>query len=335
MQVNRILIPNKPHLDPIAAIYLLGKYGKEYFPGIDKAKISYWEYSRDPNHEELEKMKEEGVLMIDMGGSLFDHHSKKGADGETSTSLVASCLGIKEKAELATLLNYVREDDLEGLHNRFGDLAYTLKAMYKQDIPSDQVVVYALQAIDILQKGQIQWHHEVRKEFEEKAKIIKIKRFKRKIKVAIIESDNVQVANYAITVANMSVVIQKRSTGHVMILTNKHHRIDLREIVAAIRKKELEVRGYEKDVDPQKLQFEGKNTLLPNWFYHRSLNSMLNGSDALCKVEATKVPFGDLVKFVLYGLTTDESELCDCDKSGQNCPYRKYGFKKCLDKSRK
>ena len=332
MKVKKILIPNKPHLDPIAAIYLLWHYGEDKFPGIRDAKIIFWEHSHNPDEEEIKEFEKDGVLMIDMGDGLFDHHNKKENVIETSTSLVASYLGIDKKPELNALLTYVREDDLEGLHNRYGDLAYLLKVMYKQGMDCGEVVGRALQILECLQVGQYEWHYNVKKEYEEKRKIFKIKRFKRKLKVAVIESDNLQVANYGITQDNLSVAVQKRSTGHVMILTNKHHRVDLREIAGAIRKKELELAGHGKDIDPFKLRFEGKNTLIPNWFYHRSLNSFLNGSDALYRTEPTKVPFNDIVRFVLYGLTTEESELCDCGRGGENCPYAVYGFGKCEEK---
>ena len=117
-----------------------------------------------------------------------------------------------------------------------------------------------------------------------------------------------------------------------MILTNKHHRIDLREPIAAIRKKELELRGYDKEIEVSKLKHEGKSMLIPYWFYHRSLNSFLNGSDALNKTEATKVDFRDVIRFVLYGLSTEDSELCDCKNGGKSCPYVSYGFYKCVSK---
>ena len=42
MEIKKILIPNKPHLDPIAAIFLLKQYGQKVFPGVDKAEIIFW-----------------------------------------------------------------------------------------------------------------------------------------------------------------------------------------------------------------------------------------------------------------------------------------------------
>lgn len=331
MEIKKILIPNKPHLDPIAAIYLLRQYGQEKFPGISDAEIVLWEHSHDPSEKEGWSL-ENGILMIDMGGGAFDHHHLIGNTKETATSLVAAYLGIDNNPELSALLGYIREDDLEGLHNRYGDLAYVLKCMHKQNEPVGAVIEFALQTLKYLQASQKEWHHNVKNEFEQKVKLVRIKRFKKKLKIGIIESDSLQVGNYGLTVANLSAVIQKRSSGHVMILTNKHHRLDLREPVAAIRKKELELMGYDKEVDARKLQYEGKSQLIPNWFYHKSLNAFLNGSDALAKTEPARVPFKDIVRFVLYGLATSDSELCDCHQGGEKCPYRDYGFERCVKK---
>lgn len=334
MKAQKILIPNKPHLDPIAAIYLLSQYGEEKFQGVNDAEIIFWDESRDPTNEEIKKFKDDGILLIDVGGSIFDHHEADKGMQETTTELVASYLGIEKNSELSALLAYIREDDLAGLHNRYGDLAYLVKSMYKQGMASNKVVSTALGILHYFQVAQYEWHHNVKKEYEEKKKVKAIKRNKNKLKVVIIESDNLQVANYGITQDNAAIVLQKRSSGHIMILTNKFYRIDLREIVAAIRKKELELSGYNKDIDTEKLKFEGKSALVPNWFYHRALNSILNGSDSLNKTEATKINFNDIARFVLYGLSTDDSELCDCQTSGNDCPYSAYGFSKCENKRR-
>ena len=34
MEIKKVLLPNKPHLDTIAAIYLLEQYGYEKYPGV-------------------------------------------------------------------------------------------------------------------------------------------------------------------------------------------------------------------------------------------------------------------------------------------------------------
>ncbi|MFA6306822.1 MAG: hypothetical protein WCV70_02805 [Patescibacteria group bacterium] len=332
MEIKKILIPNKPHLDPIAAIYLLRQYGKEKFPGVETAEIIFWENSHDPKPEDINKFIAEKVLSIDIGGGMFDHHQSVAK--ETATSLVAANLEIEKNPELIALLNYVREDDLEGLHNRYGDLAYLIKCFHKQKLSSLKVVELGLRLINYFQTSQIDWHYNVKKEYENKCKIYKIKKNNNKLKIGVVESDNSQLANYGITMDNLSSVIQKRSTGHVMILTNKHHRLNLKEIVAAIRMRELELSGYTKPIDPAKLQFEGKNSLIPNWFYHRSLNAFLNGSEALNKAEPTKLKLSEIVSFVWNGLSSEHSEYCDCDQEGLSCPFSKYGFSKCQDRKR-
>lgn len=330
MEIKKILIPNKPHLDPIAAVYLLQKYGKEKFSGVDSAEIIFWENSHDFKPEDISNFRSEKVLSIDIGGGLFDHHQDSKKD--TATSLVAAYLGIEKNPELIALLNYVREDDLAGLHNRYGDLAYLIKCFHKQNLPLLKVVELGLKLINYFQASQIEWYYNVKKEYENKIKIYRVKRFDRKLKIGVVESDNSQLANYGLTADNLSAVIQKRSTGHVLILTNKQHRLNLREIAAAIRLRELELSGYNKLIDPAKLQFEGKNSLIPNWFYHRSLNAFLNGSEALNKAEPTKLKLSEIISFVWNGLSSEHSEYCDCDQGGESCPFTKYGFRKCQDR---
>jgi hypothetical protein len=67
----------------------------------------------------------------------------------------------------------------------------------------------------------------------------------------------------------------------------------------------MELRGNKKETDLSRLVFEGANSQVPNWFYHRSLNAFLNGSDALAKVEPTAIPLKELVYLVLCGLAEE------------------------------
>lgn len=332
--MRKILIPNKPHLDPIAAIYLLQEYGEDKFPGIKEAQFCFWEDNSEPDENYKIQWEKEGGIMIDLGGGVFDHH-QAGDAHETCASLVASYLGIESNPELSALLSYVREDDLQGMHNRYGELAYLVKCLYKQKVSSQKTVEFILTLIKRFQATQKEWHFEVKKEYEEKCNIIRVKRNDKKIKIGIIKSNNPQVANYGLTVDNLAVAINQRSSGHVFILTNKHHRVNLQEIVAAIRKRELELRGWDKPIEISRLYFEGKNNLVPYWFYHKTLNAFLNGSEAMNKTEPTKIPFDEIIHLVLYGVSTENSEHCDCDQGGGRCPFAPYGFSKCARRKRR
>jgi len=312
-KVNKILIPNKPHLDPVAAIWILRRYGEEKFPGVKKAPIGFSQNNEDLTAEQWQEMKQQGIIMVDVGGGQFDHHNDLNKVEETSTSLVAEFLEVDNNPELSALISYVREDDLQGLHNRFGELAQLMKVMYKQDIDQKEVIDLALKIINLFQAGQERWHFEVKEEYEKNCHLLKVKYRNRKIKVGVVISDNLQLGNYGLNVDNLSLVINRRSTGHVAILTNKKHKIDIRQIIAVVRNREMELRGVKKEADLDKLVFEGSNSQVPNWFYHRSLNAFLNGSDALAKVEPTVIPFKELVYLTLCGLAEQRLDLSIVD----------------------
>ena len=175
-KINNIILPNKPHLDPIAAYYLLVRFGSEKFPEIKNAEISFWKSSYDPSEEEISKWEKEGFVLIDLGRGIFDHHE----NGHFASFLVAEYLGIENKPELKAILKYLEEDDNFGLHNKFGDLAHIVKMMYKQNIDVQKIFDFVFSALDAM----IYFDDESKKEFEEKGKIYKIKRGKNKIKIA-------------------------------------------------------------------------------------------------------------------------------------------------------
>ena len=324
-KVNNIIMPNKPHLDPIAAYYLLVRFGKEKFPGIENAKISFWESSYDPPQEILDKWETENSLLIDLGGGIFDHHQ----DGSFSSLLVAEFLEIENNPELKAILEYLREDDNFGLHNKFGDLAHIVKMMHKQNVDIKKIFDFVSSALDAI----IYFDNMSKKEFEEKSKVYKVKRGKNKIKIAVIESDNQNISRYALQNEKMGIVIQKRSSGHIMIFTNNIYRIDLRDIIGAIRKKELEFLG-KTDFEIKNLKKEGKHPEVQHWYYHKALNAILNGSAALADTPATKIPLDEIVKIVLFSVSTEFPDFCQ-ECIFKKCPYFEYGFYKCYAKRNK
>ena len=323
-KINNIILPNKPHLDPIAAYYLLIRFGSEEFPGIKDAKVSFWESSHDPSQETMNQWEKEGSVLIDFGGGIFDHHM----DNSFSSLLVAKFLGIENNPELKAILEYLREDDNFGLHNKFGDLAHIIKMMYKQNIDIQKIFDFAFSALNTM----IYFDDKSKKEFEEKGKIHKIKRGKSKIKVAIIESDNQNISRYALQNERIGVVVQKRSSGHIMIFTNNIYNIDLRDIVGAIRKKELEILG-KTNIDIKTLKREGKHPEIQHWYYHKSLNALLNGSDALADTPPTKMPLDEIIKIVLFSISTEFPDFCKNKECVfEKCPNFEHSFYKCYKK---
>lgn len=324
LTISKIIMPAKPHLDQIAACYLLAHYGGEKFSDIEKARVYFWDLSSDPPKEQLDEWEKENALLIDMGGGIFDHH----INGKFATMLVAEYLSIADKPELRALLDYIYEDDQYGLHNKFGDLAQIIKQMYKQGMESQEVFNFTFTALNSL----VYYDNESEAEFKKNANIIKIKRGKNKIKLAVIESDNINIAKYAMQNEGMAIVTQKRSTGHIMIFTNHFFKIDLRGIIAAIRIKELELLGKEKEIkNPNYLNQEGKITDVEHWYYHRSLRAILNGSESLSSTKPTELSLEEIVNIVNFGISNEYPDFCNkC--IFDECPYFKYNFFKCYQK---
>lgn len=336
-QIKKILLPKNPHLDPLAACYLLFKYGEEKFSGISSATLEIWPYAENPSRDEIARWQEEGILTLDVGGGLFDHHQTK--KDVTSTFLAAEYLGLAERPEIQELIRYVQEDDLYGLHNRWGDLAQIIKCFNKAGYKLTDIVNFVFNILEALQAKEEIWHADVKEEFEAKAQIQKIKRGKNKVKIAIIESDNLYIAAYGRENYNLAMVIQKNSKGHVFIFTNKIYKINLTDLAGAVRLRELEELNL---YNPQKhqiknLKFPGKHADVPGWFYHKSLNALMNGSFSLSETKPTKLAFSEIIDLTLFAVGSDFPEQClkvkeNLAQTCQSCKYNRFEFYKCNKK---
>lgn len=328
-KITKVILPNKPHLDPIAAYYLLIYYGGDKFSGIREAKVSLWASGENPTEEQKKEWEEKGVLCIDIGEGQFDHHGS-----DKSVSLVtAEILKIQGNLELRQLLEYVQEDDKSGLHNRYGELPYIIKQMNQQNIEIGKIIYFVFSAINALKS----WDNDLGDEFEKNSKIVKIKRYKKKLNIALIHSDSLNISKFALQKKRMALVIQQRSAGHILIFTNKVFRIDLRDIIAAIRIKELKLLGKDvSDIENKiSLSREGKFAGVENWYYHKSLNAILNGSDAFSKTKPTKISFDDIVKIVCFGISSEFPKFCPEKGCLYNkCPYFIFDFYKCYRKKK-
>ncbi len=317
---KKIILPNKPHLDPIVAYYLLMRFGQAAFPGIETAEFAVWTHADTPAREKFIEWENQGTIGVDISGGLFDHH----AGEDCATVKVAKYLQIFDRPELQNLFQYVQEDDSAGIHNKYGDLAYVVKCLYKADKAIPEVIKYVFETLDVLQKKEITWHVEMKEEYEKKAQLVRVMRGKNKLKIVIVESDAVDLANYARQRETAAIVVQKRSSGHVFIFTNKVFNVDLRPIISAIRQRELELAGKPAD-KVGGLTKDGKHPLVEQWYYHAALNALLNGSDALLDTPATKIPFKEIVSFVLAGATGDLPQLPEGFLTPEQ--LHKYGFR--------
>jgi hypothetical protein len=122
-------------------------------------------------------------------------------------------------------------------------------------------------------------------------------------KVAFVTSNNVGLAGYlrSNTGGNYRVIVQRRSSGHVNILTKQNPTVDLSRTMALIRLHEANLRGVEVD-DEQSLFATGTHALIPNWYFDPATKSLLNGGVSPDSIEPTKIDWVTLKALILNGL---------------------------------
>jgi len=97
-QFTTIVLPTRPQVDTISAIFLLKKFATEQFPGIADATIAVWTVMPEGETEDTLALK--GTVLLDIGGGKFDHHGK---EQTTATDLVANFLGMGQNPALQNL----------------------------------------------------------------------------------------------------------------------------------------------------------------------------------------------------------------------------------------
>jgi hypothetical protein len=313
-KITTIVLPTRPQPDTIVAIFLLKKFGQDMFPGIATATIVV-----DPN-----ATKTDGHLLIDVAGGELDHH---GTD-KCATELVATKLMVSDNPELRNVIAYARRDDTKGqgtiskdnLDRTFG-LSGLIAALNKKHTEDTNTIVNAV--IPLLEAHYSNsYEHYVAipsqiKELTTSKEFIShtLQQPIRNMLVGFITSDHVGLPGYlrSNTGGNYRVVVQRRSTGHVNILTKQDPKINLSRLMAAIRLRELQTQNQDSD-DEAVLAVTGVHPDVPKWYYDTATNSLLNGGVTPDAIDATKIEWNELQAIVLHFLTECELEPKQYDR---------------------
>lgn len=310
---QKIILPTRPQPDTIVAISLLRLFGRDKYPGIENASVEV--LSILPEGETEESLQNQGVFLIDIGGGAFDHHNK---NDSTASRLVAEDLGVEKYPALAKLLQYAERDDKYGMGTVSEDQldrAFGLSGMIaalNKSIPDDpqSVVDYIFPFVVAHYLEELKRTEGLPKEFREKqesgkAEVLTTKHKKKKIVVAVIESDDPSMAGWLRSTAGVKadVVIQKNSKGYVNIVTNQIKRIDLRQAIALLRKEEGERRGQQLRLSMAELTRPGRVEQIPGWYYDRATNSLLNGGTIPRGIDPTVIPLETIRDLTVEGLS--------------------------------
>jgi len=315
---NTILLPTRPQPDTIAGIFLLKVFGKSKYPGVENASVGV--LSDLPKGETADSLAKKGNLLIDVGGSRFDHHNKKGT---TASQLIAQDLGIDKNAALTKLLNYAERDDKYGrgtisqdpLDKAFG--LSGLIAVLNKALPTEpeKVVNYVIPLLKAHYVEERKRTEDLPKEFEERiqngtAEVVQARHKGKNIRFATLESDNPSMTGWLRSAEGVraDVVVQKTSAGHVNITTRPLKRIDLRWAAALLRKEEADRRNRSVNLSAADFMRTGRIEEVPEWYYDRATNSMLNGGIIPKGVEPTAIEFEMIKELVKEGLAVSSEK---------------------------
>ena len=324
MPVTEIWVHNKPHFDEIVAIIILMMSGERMFPGISKATVHFtgdgW-----PNGRDWRFNLKEGRLGVGFGGGPLDEHAEDGKQGkkdESTTSLVVKCLMIQHPVH-RWLSEEVTRLDQNAVADEW-NLSSILKSEYRT--PGNDPVAtfnqvssmirhkfeqrlegYELQGMidNAVKSGQSRTIEVVG------GKLIKI--------LWIYNCDSYKLSAMARN-KGFGVLIQRRSTGHVMVSTNNklHHLMNPRKLAWAIREAEFNAQLAEakktadkddsihqasaRDIPVSKRWASGTIGEVGNWHFQDPGFNMLNGSESHPDKEPTMIDFDHLVSIVCQNI---------------------------------
>jgi len=307
---QKIIIPTRPHPDVIVGIFLLTKFGAKKYPGIKDASIDIWqELPAGDTNLSLEK---KGVLLLDLGEGKFDHHKK----GKNLSQLIAEDLGISAEPSIAKILAYAQRDDKHGLgtistdslDKAFG-LSGLVASLNKTEEDPEKIVKIVLPLLEAHYLEEKRRTEELPQEFEKKlkegkAEVFEVKQGKKNLKVVVLESDNLSMAGWLKSSGGIKadVVCQKKSSGFTNILTKPLKMIDLRWLAAYLRKAEAELRDRKLTYSTFDLMKPGKIPEIPEWYYDRATNSVLNGGASPKGILPTAISLETIIEILKEAL---------------------------------
>lgn len=304
-KIERIIIPTRLQVDTLIAIFLLKKFGGEKFLEVEKAIL---EIKPDPQDEK-------GAILLDVKNSVFDHHYLQ--EKTTASKLVCEYFGIVNNPSIQKLLTIAERDDFFGkgiistdqIDKTFG-LPGLLTAANKSGWEVNEISKVFLKVLEAHYLEEQKRNEKLPQIFGEllksgKAKEFKLKQNKKNLRVAILEEDDYSISGYlrSINGGRYDVVVQWNSAGYLNITTRPTKRVDLSGLASILRKSELLIKGQKLDLPESDFKKDGTLSLVPEWYYDRATNSLLNGGINPNGIAPTIIPKNKIENLVVLGLS--------------------------------
>jgi hypothetical protein len=315
--IKKIVTHRNPHLDEIVAMWLLLRFK---FPEV---KIEFVENGN------IKIGFSADTIAVGLGGGRFDEHPtgiearKEGC----AATLVAKYLEVIEEPALKKLLEYTVKNDLKGSNGGILDVAVRMKSMYERMNQLD-VVNWVFVALDDLYAEQNRFFNS---DFDQKVKITEIKTDGKLMKIATIESDSSSASKIARS-KEVDIFIQKRTSGNIQIFSQNRKNLDMGSLARLLRIEENRLLDLHLINDWKAFEREEKINKLPQWYFHRMMGSILNGSLTATGVPPTKISLEKILEFVIL-VFSDDAKYLNCKTANQSqckkCENYKYGFHSC------
>jgi len=305
--INKIIIPGRIQTDTSVAIFLLNKFGKEKFSGIENAKIEIKAL------EELEKKEDE--ILLDVGGGDLDHHGKD--QTTTCSKLVAENLKVDNNPSILKMLGLAERCDIYGkgiisedvIDKAFGipGLLVSLNRKFNND--PNRVFKTIEPVLEAHYEDERHRNEELPNELKKKQEAGEVVSFEilqrnKKFKVIILTSDDSVMPGFLRSSAGGAndIVVQWNTSGHVNIITKQVKRVDLRSLAGLLRKSEAMMSNLSVTEDFEELSKPGRIKEIPEWYYDPATNSIQNGGINPRLVPATKISKKSMEEILRLGL---------------------------------
>lgn len=314
------------HLDELVGKLLFTRYGEDKFPGIGTA--NFRAITATDNVAELQKRDD--VILLGLGGGPFDEHGAGGNEEkakECCATLIAKFLGLDQDFCWRTILKYVLHTD-KNSPNLTLDLAPTVMRLQKQGFGLNAVSTYVELTVNAAYNAQKGFSQTSLKDVKEEELMINgERRF-----IAVAKGDDQDIPRY-MRFLGATVVVVENSNGHIQVLTNREYKLDVRDILRILRIWEQKKDGDKtnKVEDWKVLETEEIIPTIPQWYYHKDGNNILNGASARPDLPATKLSLEEVVRAVRIGL---ENSFLNCDGNccstlRKPCPWYSLGLIRC------
>ena len=309
-------------MDTAIAYFLLCQYGEQKFIGINNAPVVFW--SELPEGRDTDELEEEGYILIDLGGSKFDHHNL-GPDNKSfsASHLIAQYLGIEDRPEIQKLLEFARRDDLEGkgtissdsIDRAFGFSGLLMSLNKNLSGNPKRILEIVLPFLQSHYLEEYRRHEILPEEYAQLLRDGRIKEFKathfsNQLKVIYIESDNAAMAGYLRSRAvGADLVIQRSASGHVNFVSNQQSKLRIHKLAREVKLLEASKQDLLLLVDSmEELEKPGRTEGLPHWFYDARAITLQNGGVNPGDIPPTKLNYAEIEHAVKIGLNIAREE---------------------------